>query len=181
MSRLEEIREEVEKLYEERFRKTCEVIQRELEDCWEELEKDIEKVLKELVMKADVMQKEGAKGEKKYLVISHLYSSFLAETYEYRMDILDKEMYMDMQEVCSYWTPYFLIPHIKKDYEYFEKNMKGKFIRLREYEIKEVERGYQFYYHSLIYEIFSCLKKRIPMLADFKVLFGEYMGKAYLV
>lgn len=80
MSRLEEIREEAEKLYEERFRETCEVIQRELENCWEELEKDIEKVLKELVMKADTMQKEGAKGEGKYLVISHLYSSFLAET-----------------------------------------------------------------------------------------------------
>lgn len=181
MSRLEEIREEAEKLYEERFRETCDVIQQELKNGWGELEKDMEKVLKELITRADTMQKEGVKNEGKYLVISHLYSSFLAETYEYKIDILDEKIYMDMQEVCSYWTPFFLIPYIKKDFEFFEKTMKEKFIRLREYELREVERGYQFYYHSLVYEIFCCLKKRIPVLADFKVLFGEYMGKAYPV
>ena len=111
-------------------------------------------------------------------MVSHLYSSFLAGTYEYRMEILDERIYLDLEEISTYWVPSLLISYMENDLGYLQDIMKKKFIRLREYEIREVEWGYQFYYHSLVYEILRCLKERIPILANFHVMFGEYMGKA---
>lgn len=181
MNRLDQMKEEAAKLYEERFQNTCKGIEEYLKKHWLEMECEMEDILAKLIQEAVCLKESGAKGEATYLIVSHLYSSFAAGTYEYRLDILDEEMYLDEQEVSAYWTPKFLPDHIKADAGYFKEVLQKKFIRLREYEIGEIERDYQFYYHSLIYEIFCCLKKRIEILAGFQVLFGEYMGKAYPV
>lgn len=181
MNRLEQIREEAEKIYVERFRESCIGIQKDLETQWDILEREMEDIIAQLISDADAMHRKGLKGEGKYLIISHLYSSFLAGSYEYRIDILDEDMYMDMQECSAYWTPSILIPYIEKDYEYLRKVMHERFIRLREYEIREVERNYYFYYHSLVYEIFTQFKKRINLFGNYKLLYGEYMGDAIMV
>lgn len=181
MDRMKQIREEAEKIYRERFRESCIGIQKELETQWDVLENEIEGIIVQLIADADTMSRKGLKGVGKYLIISHLYSSFLARSYEYRIDILDESMYMDMQECSAYWTPSILIPYIEKDYEYLERAMREKFIRLREYEIREAERNYQFYYHSLVYEIFLYIKKRTGLFGNYKILYGEYMGDAIMV
>ncbi len=59
--------------------------------------------------------------------------------------------------------------------------MREKFIRLREYEIREAERNYQFYYHSLVYEIVLHIKKRTGLIGNYKILYGEYMGDAIMI
>lgn len=181
MNRMEQIREEAEKLYAERFKESCIGIQKELEEQWDVLEREIEDIIAQLIKNADAMNRKGIKGAGKYVVISHLYSSFLAGSYEYRIDILDEKMYMDIQECSAYWTPSILIPYIEKDYEYLRKVMSERFIRLREYEIKEVERNYQFYYHSLVYEILLHIRKGIGLFKNYKLLYGEYMGGAIMV
>lgn len=181
MARLEQIKEEAEAIYKTRFDETCVEIKERLEKQWEVVEDEIVAIVKELMSKADILQAEGRKGKGKYLLISHLYSSYMAGTYEYRMDILDEGMYLDAQEVCTYWKPNFLISYIEKDHEYFRDVMKKKFIRLREYEIREVEWYYQFYYHSLVYEIFRCLRERLELFSQYQLLFGEYMGKVYRI
>ncbi|MCM1425645.1 MAG: hypothetical protein NC118_03490 [Eubacterium sp.] len=181
MSRIGQIRKEAEKIYEERFKESCIGIQKELEMQWDILENEIVGIIGQLMADANEMNRKGVKGIGKYLIISHLYSSFLAGSYEYRIDILDEDMYMDIQECSAYWTPSILIPYIEKDYEYLKKVMREKFIRLREYEIKEIERNYQFYYHSLVYEIFLNIKKSTALFENYKLLYGEYMGGAIMV
>ena len=59
--------------------------------------------------------------------------------------------------------------------------MREKFIRLREYQLRVADRIYQFYYHSLVYEIVLHIKKRTGLIGNYKILYGEYMGDAIMI
>lgn len=178
MNRIDMVMDEAAKLYQKRFAESCQEIQRELEKKWDRLEEELRVLLEQLAWKAKAMHQDGRKGMGKYLMISHLYSSFLSGSYEYRIEILDENMYLDQQECCDYWSPSILIPYIEGDHEYLRKAMSERYVRLREYESAKVIRDYQFFYHSLVFEIFSHLKERIEILNDYQLLYGEFMGEA---
>lgn len=178
MERLEKIIEEAESSFEEIFEQSCKQIQKELERNWKTLKQNMRNCFAGLFQQ---IEKEGIKGEIKYLLFSHLYSSCLCNLCEYRIDLFNEKLYLDTCGVHEFFSFSFLQPYLNADKEKIRQKLEKRFIRLREYEIQAAQWKYQFYYHSLVYEIILRMKKEISELGTIQVLFGEYMGRTYEV
>ena len=98
----------------------------------------LEERLGEVFQKAQQMQKADRKGKICTMGISYLQSSVLTGNYELRIDLYDKEFYLDSAECCTYWNPAFITEYIQKDIKYFKYNIHGKVPQIRTYEIRNL-------------------------------------------
>ena len=76
----------------------------------------LEERLGEVFQKAQQMQKADRKGKICTMGISYLQSSVLTGNYELRIDLYDKEFYLDSAECCTYWNPAFITEYIPVSY-----------------------------------------------------------------
>ena len=80
----------------------------------------LEEKLQEVFQKAQQMQKADKKGKICTMGISYLQNSVLTGSYELRIDLYDKEFYLDSAECCTYWKPEFITRYLLKDVEHFK-------------------------------------------------------------
>ncbi len=123
--------------------------------------------------------------------ISYLQSSVLTGNYELRIDLYDKEFYLDSAECCTYWNPAFITEYIQKDIKYFKYNIHGKVPQIRTYEIQEFMDGYIINYLYLLAQFLEQIMPQIlckirPAFREvmddgMHVIFGEYMGKGMII
>lgn len=123
--------------------------------------------------------------------ISYLQNSVLTGSYELRIDLYDKEFYLDSAECCTYWKPEFITRYLLKDVEHFKNVIRFKVPQIRGYEIQQFIDGYLLNYMYLLAQFFQQI---LPQVLDktktlfqevaeenMSVIFGEYMGKGIVV
>lgn len=172
---------------EECFRKSCSLIQTEL-DCnaskiWGELRNKINECLNY----AYIMQQQQKKGRLQYLVFSFLQCGVYFERLELRIELLDDGFYLDEEEAAVYYCPYFLQERYEDDLNFLQKKAGEKFVRLQNYERMDIKRAYASFYQSISFRMIESVTEIILELItdykilaeeDFKIIFGEYMGNA---
>ena len=151
----------------------------------------LEERLGEVFQKAQQMQKADRKGKICTMGISYLQSSVLTGNYELRIDLYDKEFYLDSAECCTYWNPAFITEYIQKDIKYFKYNIHGEVPQIRTYEIQEFMDGYIINYLYLLAQFLEQIMPQIlckirPAFREvmddgMHVIFGEYMGKGMII
>lgn len=148
---------------------------------------DLEEKLQEVFQKAQQMQKADRKGKICTMGISYLQSSVLTGNYELRIDLYDKEFYLDSAECCTYWKPEFVTGYLLQDVEYFKKEIRFKIPQIKTYELQQFIDGYRLNYMYLLVQFFKqilpqVLNKTKTLFQEvaeenMTVIFGEYMGK----
>lgn len=149
-----------------------------------------EKML-ELFKKAGQMQKENTRGAVSVITVSYLQSSVLTGNYELRLDIYDRDFYLDQKECCTYWDPEFITKYILSDLGYFKDTIRFRIPQIKTYEIQQFADGYVVNY---IYLLQQFLRQIFPQILDgvksvsaiaadrdIKVFFGEFMGKGTVI
>lgn len=185
--RREEILQWVRPYIEERFRESCQKIQKKLEDMgnvmWDELRGRIQEVLQRT---AD-MQRQGQKGKIAYVVCSFLQCSIDFNRLLLRIETLEEGLYLDNQEAAGYYCPQLLQDHYQEDLEFLYQKAYGEFVRVQDYELEEINQAYAEYYNALIYNILQSVSRLIARTVsesgiclsdDFQIVYGEYMGDA---
>ena len=147
----------------------------------------LEEKLQVVFQKAQQMQKADRKGKICTMGISYLQSSVLTENYELRIDLYDKEFYLDSAECCTYWKPEFITGYLLQDVEYFKKEIRFKIPQIKTYELQQFIDGYRLNYMYLLVQFFKqilpqVLNKTKTLFQEvaeenMTVIFGEYMGK----
>lgn len=152
---------------------------------------DLFEKIRDVFIKAEKMQKAGIKGAICMMGISYLQSSTLTGNYELRIDLYDKDFYLDSAECATYWEPKFITRYLLKDVEYFKNVIRFKVPQIKTYEIQQFIDGYILNYIYLLVQFFQqmlpqtlCKVKTLfeeTAVDDMKVIFGEYMGKGIVV
>ena len=141
--RREEILQWLRPYMEERFRESCQKIQKKLEDMgnvmWGELRGRIQEVLQRT---AD-MQRQGQKGKIAYVVCSFLQCSIDFNRLLLRIETLEEELYLDNQEAAGYYCPQLLQDHYQEDLEFLYQKAYGEFVRVQDYELEKSVRRMQ--------------------------------------
>lgn len=135
---------------------------------------------------AKKMQEEGARDPITDLGICYLLSSNLTGNYELRLDLYDRDFYLDEEECCTYWEPEFLTTYLKKDREYFKKEIRKQIPQIKTYEMQDFldlyRNNYMYillqFFQQMLPEIFKRIEKKSEGITteEFRVIFGEYMG-----
>ncbi|MFR2368555.1 MAG: hypothetical protein ACLS8T_12810 [Anaerobutyricum sp.] len=151
----------------------------------------LEEKLQEVFQKAQQMQNADRKGKICTMGISCLQSSVLTGCYELRIDLYDKEFYLDKAECCTYWKPEFITKYLLKDVEYFKNEIRFKVPQIKSYEIQQFIDGYLLNYMYLLVQFFQQILPQVLSKAktlfqevaeeNMTVIFGEYMGKGIVV
>ena len=151
----------------------------------------LQEKLQEVFQKAQQMQKVDRKGKICTMGVSYLQSSVLTGSYDLRIDLYDKEFYLDSAECCTYWKPAFITEYIQKDIKYIKYNIHGKVPQIRTYEIQEFMDGYIINYLYLLAQFLEQIMPQIlckvrPAFREvmddgMHVIFGEYMGKGMII
>lgn len=172
------------------LRSSMETLMKEYKENEEAILQNFQNVLEKLYRTAAEMQIGGSKGAVAYLGICYCLSSAYTGNYEFRLDMYDKEFYLDENESCVYWMPDFINTYLERDIAYFRKTIKEKVPRVKEYEERQFIIGYMRNYMYIVLEflrqkLYGTLEKiekgDIRTSEDFTVFFGEYMGKCTTV
>lgn len=115
----------------------------------------LEEKLQVVFQKAQQMQKADRKGKICTMGISYLQSSVLTENYELRIDLYDKEFYLDSAECCTYWKPEFVTGYLLQDVEYLKKEIRFKIPQIKTYELQQFIDGYLLNYMYLLAQFFN--------------------------
>lgn len=146
--------------------------------------------MKELFLTAGEQQLSGKKGALSYMGICYCLSSAYTGNYELRLDLYDRDFYLDENECCVYWDPNFFASYLEKDIAYFRKAIRQKLPRVRTYEEQQFITGYM---RNYMYIVLEFLKQKMPdvlgqirrdgieISEELQIFFGEYMGRCAIV
>ncbi len=140
--------------------------------------------LKELFDKAKIMQNSEEKDDIAYITFTFLYSKVLQNKNGLRIDVLDKNLYLDEQEVYVFWEPTEIFVWVEEDMKYIERYLSSSFISLKKYEFLELYNSYLVNYYQILAKMLikmvPCIQsmqsyKALKKEKEVKVLLGEYM------
>ncbi|MBD5530680.1 MAG: hypothetical protein HDQ98_00545 [Lachnospiraceae bacterium] len=189
-SRRNEIFQYLQEGMEKCFYKSCQSIQTEIENGGDRIWSDLKAILEQILMHVADMQKKNNKGSAQYLVFSFLNSSIHFEELELRIEVLDDGFYLDEQEAAGYYCPQFLQAVYLSGVECLCWEASEKFVRLQNQELFEIKKEYAKFYNALLCQMIKSLcgmimgtvvESGIKMTEDFKIIYGEYMGKAVVL
>lgn len=78
-------------------------------------------MIKKLLQKGIIAQRENKKKNITYLTFFQLNSSIQRKSYEIQINLYDREFYFDKEEVYILWIPKFLLEENERDREYLKK------------------------------------------------------------
>lgn len=190
MDRQDLIKDEGNRLMQPVLRSSMQILMKEYKENEETILQTFQQTLEKLYQMAAEIQTKGKKEALSYLGISYCLSSAYTGNYEFRLDVYDKELYLDEIECCVYWKPDFIHTCLERDIAYFSKKIKEKIPRVREYEERQFIMAYM---RNYMYIVLEFLRQKLPEVLerikrdnvkiseDFKVFFGEYMGNCTIV
>nr|WP_314757331.1 hypothetical protein [uncultured Lachnoanaerobaculum sp.] len=152
--------------------------------------------LKEFHMKKDEYEQcifkdlEELLGEKnaKYIVISPLYSSFVTHSYEYRLGVYGKDLYLSNLDKSIYWELPLMKKYITEDFASIDKYMlnNSEIEKVTDFQKKDIKYQYSLRYlmtgRQIWRELIECFvehinKKNVYTLNDFNIVYGLYMER----
>lgn len=128
-------------------------------------------------------QHEGQGGMLKYMVISPLNSGVITKSYEFQFALYGKELYVDENPLCFYWTPEFIYKDVEEDMAAYREQVAREIIRLRNDEVNEIRRRYvlchsyiaMFYMNKIMEKVKGISSWKQQAGDDAKILYGTYM------
>ncbi len=123
------------------------------------------------------------KENEKNLVISSLCSSIVTGSNAYQIAWYDDNIYLDTNPACIFYVPEFLFRDLEEDILEIRKHLQKDYIRLMEYEVEEIRRGYMRRLYAEGKHFFTVLIKSMGRLYvhDMDIWFGEYMRYVDLI
>ncbi len=187
MDRTELLREESEKLIKDRCAGSIRLAIGELEDRLDEICGSLKEALEELFLKAADMQKRGSRGEISCMGISYCLSGILTGNYGLRLELYDRELYLDREECCVIWDPEFATVRLQEDIGWYSREIRRRVPRVKTYELQEYAVKCMDCYMCLLWKV---LRQLLPLLSGevsaagcicrgggIEAFFGEYMGR----
>lgn len=187
MDRPELLREESEKLIKVRCAGSIQLAIEELGDRQDEIYGSLKEALAELFLKAADMQKRGERGEISYLGICYCLSGILTGNYGLRLELYDREFYLDRVECCVIWNPKFATRRLQEDIDWYSREIRRRVPRVKTYELQDYARKCMDCYMCLLLKL---LRQLLPVLSremsvggcicrreGIDTFFGEYMGR----
>lgn len=176
----------------EQFSKSSAATIRYCEAHKEELVSGFMKAFQAAVGQAVSCQEQGKKGNVKYILFSHLYSSMFLRDYKIRIDLMDERFYNDMAQTVSYWDAGGIYRLFEDDIRTIRQEVEKKLYRIHEYEVDDIRYLYYPFYHQLARSFLQAvLETALPertFLPDqargegpLIISFGEYMGKSEIL
>lgn len=141
--------------------------------------------LQRLFVKTRKLQEEGKKSEVAVIYFSFLYSNVLLERNGFRVETLDKELFLDKSEVYEIWQPSNLFEYVEADMHKTQKLLSSAYIRIKKYELWELRNSYLLNYYmvaeKLIQEAVIHINKmesyrKMRKCKEVKIMLGEYMN-----
>ena len=132
----------------------------------------------------------GKEKEVSYLQVCFLRTSLLTGGYFYRACFYDSLYYLDPEPVCINVDTWFVYQFFQEDVEGCIQKLQGRYKRLYPNDIMKIKELCNFYYIGLMK---MCVEAILPGLLEtkaytglkkaenFRILFGEYMGKAEVI
>lgn len=152
-------------------------------------DENLMQAMDKLFQNASKQQEQGKKGPIAFCVCSLLYSSVLMKTYDLRIDLYDKDFYLDETETSVQWhSPAY--KDIDLEIQTFSSVLRKQLIRVRDFEVEDASYQYALYHNALTLALFTShindfwtLKSYQSLLIDNKmdVFFGEYIGETVLL
>lgn len=142
--------------------------------------------LKDVFTKTKKLQEKGKKGKTAYISFSLLYSSTLLNKNGLRIDIYDKDFYLDKQEVCTFWEPLEIFKYVEEDMKYVEQYLGSSYVPINTHERVELYNSYLINYYQVTIQVLLELVKSVEKMNSFhemqnerevKITLGEYMDK----
>lgn len=142
--------------------------------------------LKEVFAQARRLQEEGKKGKTAFISFSFLYSSLLLGKNGFRIDVYDKDFYLDEQETCTFWEPAEIFRYVEDDVKCAERRLDSSFVPIDSNERIELYNSYLVNYYQITAVLLKDLVKLIESMKAFKemqnekvvmVTMGEFMDK----
>ena len=129
-------------------------------------------------------------GEKnaKYIVISPLYSSFVTQSYEYRLGVYGKDLYLSNLDKSIYRELPLMKRYITEDFATIDKYMLNhmEIEKVTDFQKKDIKYQYSLRYlmtgRQIWRELIECFveyinKKNGAALNDFNIVYGLYMER----
>ena len=132
----------------------------------------------------------GKEKEVSYLQVCFLRTSLLTGEYFYRACFYGSLYYLDPEPVCIDVDTWFVYQFFQEDIEGCIQKLQGTYKHLYPNDIMRIKELYNFYYIGLMK---MCVEAILPGLLEtkvykglkkaenFRILFGEYMGKAEVI
>lgn len=121
--------------------------------------------------------------ELKYVIVTPLGSGVITKSYEIQVALFGKELYLDENPMCFYWTPHFLYKDVEKDMERYKKEACKEIVRLMDGEVDEIRRRYVLCHAYAAMHFMDKVMKKVVKLPgweavgreDTRILYGTYM------
>ena len=188
--RKEQMVEVSEPFMNELFSHSCMELQNIFEKIGHQEWDGLEKGLKEVLAIGKRMQEEEDKGKIHYVIFSFLQYAPRGRELGIKIDLLNRNFYLDEQECEGYFYPNILQKKYREDIEVLQKELSRKFIRLQKYEIQQIEVVYAKHYQYICGLMLKSMSEHIMGLlsqsglsvsGNVVFLYGEYMDKAVVL
>lgn len=151
---------------------------------------NFKKSVEMICSEADCLQRIGKKEPIQFFSISYLQRCIFTKKYEVRLDLYNKDFYLDKCRIVQYWDMNFLFQFFEKDMIHFKKNIGAEIFQLKDYEEKEFALWYITHYYKIA-ELFFRVHitdiinnkffQAIEKNENFKVVFGGYMDEQIII
>ena len=140
-----------------------------------------------ICQEAVFLQKEGLKGEIKYIYFSMLRTSILENKGEWRIDLYDEKWFVDKEECSINIELDFIYEPLFKHMKELSKKKKEYLRTIKEKDIEYIKLAEANKYHSLALNIIRCILQDFLECASYKemekkedivIMAGEYMDTA---
>ncbi len=175
----------------ERFEQSQRLIQDHCVKFGKEIAAEMLSAFQDTFLQTAQFQSTGEKGDVRYIVLSHLYSSIYTGGYAMKLDIFDQRFYADPHEIDACLTLNWLHDFLEKDMNWFRESLKShNILHLREYELEQIRYRYVYYYHAAALKLISESMPALLQLSEFQslavapemeVMYGSYMDQAVVI
>lgn len=171
--------EQIKAAAEERITESKRKIEADFKKHREEINIAVQKQVEQLFLQ--IMDKEWA-----YWEICHLHSSLLMKTYEYRMSLYNSLHIIDPEPASIRFCFDFIYQYFEEDMDYLIQIVEKKMQRIYSHEVMAIRKYFNKYYIGIVNKyIKDTLPELMKMEAfqnikktdDFRIFFGEYMGR----
>lgn len=145
-----------------------------------------DELLRETLHQLVSLLKDSSGKETTYLQISYLHTTLLSETYCYLAVLYDSFYYLDLKPVSCQLALNFIYQFFKEDIKYLTGKMEKKFHHLYTSDVMVMKEACNCHYIGIVANYLESVLeefietdayKKMKKQKNFKILFGEYMGK----
>ncbi len=156
----------------------------------ESIEQDFLDTYSQVFSETVRVQKAGRKQPIKWICTSYLRSSILTGDPKFHIGLYDAGFVLDKTEIQGYWHTEFLFQPIKNDMSYLTQQLRQKFIRVMDYEIKDFSIQYAQLFFAIaeyIHDDLTPLLIKLPCFLDMDkadpvhFTFGEFLDRGKIV